>query len=122
MITIVIPPKLKPEDSRPPRNGWAHGNYAAYCGTCNKHFVGAEKATTCADCAYAEPEQDPKPEAKPLKHELVAVHDGAGESAGWGIYVAYDDQPAVEIPWPKDWPEKVNAEFLKARGFRCVWA
>lgn len=58
----------------------------------------------------------------PAAFELVAVHDGRGESACWGLYVEYDGESVADLPWPKDWPENVNGEFLEQRGFRIITA
>jgi hypothetical protein len=48
--------KLKPEDSRPPRHGWAPGGYVSDCVLCHCNFVGDKRAWHCADCAYTLPE------------------------------------------------------------------
>jgi hypothetical protein len=50
----------KREDPRPHRHGWAPGGYINKCGGgCGKYFIGAKRAYSCADCAYAQP--DPAP-------------------------------------------------------------
>jgi hypothetical protein len=108
-------------DTRPQRRGWAPGEYLNHCRTCEVVFIGDKRAWTCADCAYKEPDAPP-PHAPPPKHALIAVHDGAEESACWGLYLEYDGEPAVEIPWPKDWPARIDGEFLRARGFKTITA
>lgn len=40
-------------DSRPPRKGWAPGEYISPCNTCKSSFMGEKRAYMCADCAYA---------------------------------------------------------------------
>jgi hypothetical protein len=54
--------------------------------------------------------------------ELVAVHDGVGENATWGLYAETEDQETEEIPWPDFWPDRVSTAFLKAQGFRIEQA
>lgn len=51
-------------DTRPKRHGWAPGLYAHPhgCSTCRRDFWGDKRATTCADCAYAEPDATPSNE------------------------------------------------------------
>ena len=59
-----IPPKpgssswCPKEDSRPPRGWWAGGGYMNCCRKCREHFVGDKRALHCADCAYADPENE----------------------------------------------------------------
>lgn len=54
--------------------------------------------------------------------ELVAVHDGAGESATFGLYVEYDGESVAELSWPADWPDRVDAAFLRQKGFKVIIA
>jgi hypothetical protein len=42
-------------DKRPPRAGWAGGNYSNVCHICKQIFLGDKRAFTCAPCAYKEP-------------------------------------------------------------------
>ncbi len=60
--------------------------------------------------------------SKEKRFRLVAVHDGAGESATWGLYVEYDGEGIAELPWPQDWPERVHTVFLQDAGFKTVTA
>lgn len=46
------------EDDRPQRGGWAPGNYGRECMRCGDSFIGDKRAWVCADCAYAEEEED----------------------------------------------------------------
>lgn len=56
------------EDKRPQRYGWAPGGYLNHChgAGCKKSedktFIGDKRAIICADCAYALPDPEPKPE------------------------------------------------------------
>lgn len=45
--------RMKPDDSRPQRLGWAPGGYMRLCRQCEEHFVGDKRAVQCADCAYS---------------------------------------------------------------------
>ncbi|MCX5495422.1 hypothetical protein OSH11_11950 [Kaistia dalseonensis] len=47
-------------DDRPSRHGWAPGDYLSQCRRCAIAFLGAKRAWTCADCAYAEPDAAPE--------------------------------------------------------------
>jgi hypothetical protein len=49
--------------------------------------------------------------------KLVAVIDGLGEAATVDLYVERDGEVVLELDWPKDWPEKVSATFLRDHGF-----
>lgn len=39
-------------DQRPPKFGWASGNYTNVCLQCGKFFNGDKRAVHCAPCAY----------------------------------------------------------------------
>lgn len=43
------------EDHRPPKGGWADGDYLCHCFQCRARFAGDKRAYQCADCAYREP-------------------------------------------------------------------
>lgn len=45
------------EDERPPRRGWAPGKYLCHCHQCERLFVGDKRASECAECAYAAPDE-----------------------------------------------------------------
>lgn len=48
---------LKPDDSRPPKGGWAPGDYCGMrCRICSATFTGDKRAFECADCAYEKQE------------------------------------------------------------------
>ena len=65
------------DDKRPPRLGWAPGNYISKChgagcaDKADKRFLGDKRAITCADCAYALP--DPAPSVPQLSVEEAAL-------------------------------------------------
>lgn len=45
--------ECKRDDERPPRKGWAPGQYiGSICRDCGRPFMGAKRAFQCADCAY----------------------------------------------------------------------
>jgi hypothetical protein len=44
--------RMKPDDDRPQRLGWAPGGYMCLCSQCEEHFIGDKRAVQCADCAY----------------------------------------------------------------------
>lgn len=46
---ICLQPK---DDSRPPKGGWAPGDYFCICHACQEEFCGDKRAITCADCAH----------------------------------------------------------------------
>lgn len=50
----------------------------------------------------------------------IAVFDGAGETATWGLYYQYGAVHTEEIAWPGDWPSKVDRKFLTEKGFTCI--
>lgn len=41
-------------DDRPQRYMWAPGDYISECWYCHEYFIGAKRASSCADCAYAD--------------------------------------------------------------------
>lgn len=41
-------------DTRPPRKGWAPGQYLNKCCTCGSQMLSDKRAVLCADCAYKE--------------------------------------------------------------------
>jgi hypothetical protein len=43
--------KVMEPDTRPPKRGWAPGNYICRCLECGDHFSGTKRAIHCADCA-----------------------------------------------------------------------
>ena len=50
--------KWPKEDSRPPLNGWAGGDYACNCFGCGDEFIADKRCITCADCAYKKKDTD----------------------------------------------------------------
>ena len=50
-IDIVSTNSLK-NGTRPPKNGWAAGDYECICYSCKEHFVGDKRAMSCEACAY----------------------------------------------------------------------
>lgn len=54
--------------------------------------------------------------------KLVAVIDGVGESATVNLYVENGGEVYCELPWPHNWPERVESSFLKKQGFHVVLA
>lgn len=56
-----MPVQQPKRDDRPPKGGWAPGNYWNRCADCGEHFVGDKRAIICADCAY-------HPTPKPQQH------------------------------------------------------
>lgn len=55
--------------------------------------------------------------------KLVAVLDGAGKTATFGLYREFGDyDEPEEIPWPPDWPDWVSTEFVEAAGYEVVVA
>lgn len=40
-------------DERPQKGMWAPGTYMCTCSSCKSQFIGAKRALTCANCAYA---------------------------------------------------------------------
>lgn len=63
-----------------------------------------------------------RPPDPPEDCNLVAVHDGRGESATWLLTVEKDGEMVAILAWPKDWPSRVNGAFLRKRGFTTVVA
>lgn len=52
-------------DRRPPRHGWAAGQYMNKCHSCEQPFIGDKRAVQCADCAYKDaPNSKPTPRRK----------------------------------------------------------
>ncbi len=49
--------KMFTADERPPKAGWATGNYSNKCSLCGNMFTGDKRAFHCADCAYGTKEQ-----------------------------------------------------------------
>jgi hypothetical protein len=45
--------RMKPDDTRPQRLGWAPGGYFCTCSKCEERFIGDKRAVMCADCAYS---------------------------------------------------------------------
>jgi rubredoxin len=43
---------FKPRDPRPPKGGWADGNYRCTCRRCKTSYDGDKRSWECADCAY----------------------------------------------------------------------
>lgn len=41
-------------DHRPPKNGFASGNYFCTCKKCDKSYLGDKRSSNCGDCAYKE--------------------------------------------------------------------
>lgn len=66
---------IKEADPRPPKHGWAPGEYVARCNQCHQHFIGDKRAYQCADCAYS---QDSKfcdnPHCKCKDHIKIDPH------------------------------------------------
>ena len=55
--------------------------------------------------------------------KLVAVMDGHGSSAEWGLCVEDENGKTVAmLRWPEFWPEKVKKRDLERFGFKCVIA
>lgn len=87
--------KMKPQDDRPQRGGWAPGQYVFIkCRTCDCVFQGDKRAHECADCAYARPDFHDLP-------RLVALcgNPRAGKSETQKILEDYGYQPADDA-WP----------------------
>lgn len=59
MTRPAIPKDWK-VDTRPARFGWAPGDYVGHCRDCGEGFIGAKRSPTCADCAYATPDPQPR--------------------------------------------------------------
>ena len=55
---------------------------------------------------------------------IEAVIDGCGESATVGLYKVHADDFVEndEVPWPDDWPERVNVAFLEQLGVPVIIA
>jgi len=77
----------------------------------DKLLADIEQQKKCAHTPADEPPQ--------IKHELVAVHAG-GE--GWGLSVEVNGDSVAEIPWPNNWPEIVNGDWMREHGFKVVHA
>lgn len=87
----VAPPRrswfdrqMAPPDERPPRGGWAAGNYTCVCHSCERAFAGDKRARECAECAYSRPEPQPRPELPSDEYKRgynQAVQDAIG--AAW---------------------------------------
>lgn len=58
-------------------------------------------------------------EQKKDKGKLVALLDGAGKMATFGLYREFEDGEVEELPWPKDW---VSTEFVEVAGYEVVVA
>lgn len=55
-ISVDLVPHTHPlgqGDQRPQKGMWAPGIYICACSLCKKTFIGAKRALTCAECAYA---------------------------------------------------------------------
>ncbi|MEE8306916.1 MAG: hypothetical protein V3R81_06595 [Gammaproteobacteria bacterium] len=63
-------------------------------------------------------------EQKKDEGKLVAVLDGAGKTATFGLYREFADYmiEPEEIPWPPDWPDWVSTEFVEAAGYEIYIA
>jgi len=65
--------KIKPDDPRPAKGGWAPGDYMNTCTTCGAAFTGCDKRSwTCADCAYAKSDAPMTPDDNKELVEIVA--------------------------------------------------
>lgn len=54
--------------------------------------------------------------------QLMAMLDGHGSSATWGLYVESDGEVVAHLAWPKAWPATMTAEILTEYGFNCITA
>lgn len=53
---MTQPSDPTPASPRPPRHGWARGDYWCLCDICKQRFIGAKRAYNCEACAYARPD------------------------------------------------------------------
>lgn len=54
---------------------------------------------------------------------LEAEFHGRSSYGEWILYYANDNTEQLEeIDWPEDWPERVDGDFMRSKGFEVIRA